>query len=98
VLEASGDLLLVRNKCYILYAPDGDMPSEAFKGKHIRKYALHGFQGHVHQLEKLIATNTRTYTRMHANRLKESVKRGLTPNDFVERTYNLKVPPLKLRN
>ena len=98
VLEASGDLLLIRNKCYILYSDDGKTKSRAFPGRRIRKYAKHGFQGSVFQLEKLIATGKRKYKKVRANRLKESIRRGLAPNDFVERVYELKVPPLKLRN
>jgi DNA polymerase type B, organellar and viral. len=90
-------LLLVRNKCYVLYldaAGKKTNPSLVFKGKHISKAALHGFQGSVTELEKMIATGRRTYTVNRPNRLKESLKRGLTPNDFVERKFVLKVGKL----
>jgi DNA polymerase type B, organellar and viral len=99
-VEAKGDLLLVRNKCYVLYAdrPSEDSePSKAFKGKHILKYAKHGFQGTVFDLERLIATNRRKYTVNKPNRLKQSVQRGLIPNLFVEREMTLRVGPIPVR-
>jgi DNA polymerase type B, organellar and viral. len=99
-LEArDATLLLVRNKCYVLYAKKDKktQPSKVFRGKHIKKFALHGFQGTVTDLERLIATNRRKYNVNRPNRLKESLKRGLTPNEFVRREYTLKVPPLKVR-
>lgn len=99
--EAVGDLLLARNKLYILYGdkkkyPDA-MASRSFKDKSILKYALHGFQGKIHDLEKLVATNRRKYTITRPNRLKESVKRGLVPNLFEDREMILKVPPLSVK-
>lgn len=96
-LEVSGGtLLLIRNKCYVLYTAKGPKttPSRVFRGKHIHKFALHGFQGTVTDLERLIATNKRKYVVKRPNRLKESLKRGLTVNDFVAREYQLKVGPL----
>lgn len=97
--EAKGDLLLARNKLYILYGrpQDGGFPSRAFKGKNILKYALHGFQGKVADLETLIATNRRRYSIVRPNRLKESVKRGLVVNKFEQRDMVLKVPPLSVK-
>ena len=95
--EAHGELLMVRNKLYILYAKDGETPSRAFKGKRIAKAALHGFQGSVHDLEKLIATGRRRYTVNRPNRLKESLKRGLQVNEFVKRDCTLKVGVLPVR-
>jgi len=96
-VEAKGDLLLVRNKCYILYSPDGETQSRAFKGKRISKYALHGFQGSVHDLERLIATGRRKYEVNRPHRLRESIKRKLTPNKFERREYTLKVGEIPLR-
>lgn len=95
-LENRGDLLLVRNKCYILYASNGEVASKAFKGKKIAKWALHGFQGRVYDLERLIASNKRKYKVNKPHRLREALKRNLVPNLFVEREYTLKVPPLNL--
>jgi len=94
--DAHGDLLLVRNKLYILYESAGDTPSEVFPGKFIAKYALHGFQGKVQQLEKLIATGQRSYSVTKPNKLRTSVARGLTPNLFVERTMKLNVGAIDL--
>jgi hypothetical protein len=96
-LEARGDLLLVRNKLYILYGPDGKIESRSFEGKRIIKYALHGFQGTVYDLERLVATNRRKYKAKHVNQLRESIQRGLQVNEFVDRPYNLKVGSIPVR-
>lgn len=90
-VESRGDLLMLRNKCYILYSPDGSINSQAFKSKRIKKYALHGFQGSVFDLERLVATNRRKYAVTKPNRLRESLKRGLTPNEFLKRDKTLKI-------
>lgn len=105
--EARGaTLLLIRNKCYVLYTEADKnrdpkkrktFPSQVFKGKHIRKFATHGFQGGVTQLEKLIATGKRKYKVTRPNRLKEALKRKLVPNEFVEHEFTLKVGPLSIR-
>lgn len=95
--DSNGTLLIVRNKCYIMYSDAGETPSRAFKGRKISKYALHGFQGSVHDLEKLIATGKRSYTVNKPNRLKESLKRGLAVNDFRKRTMFLNVGPIRVR-
>lgn len=93
-IEARGDLVLLRNKCYILYHPDGKTKSQYFKGKSIIKFAKHGFQGTVYDLEKCIAQNCRKYVSSRPNRLRESLKRGLNVNEFIEREYMLKVGPI----
>lgn len=95
--DYEGTLLLVRNKCYILYTDEEtDSPSRAFEGKFIAKEARHGFQGSVFDLERLIATGKRAYTINKPWRLREALKRGKTPNEFTERTYTLKVGPIPL--
>lgn len=96
-VEVQGDLLLVRNKCYILYSRGGETQSKVFKGKKIAKYALHGFQGSVHDLERMIATGRRKYEVKRPNRLRESLKRKLTPNKFERRQYTLKVGEIPIR-
>jgi hypothetical protein len=98
--DSRGTLLLIRTKLYIVYVdePTKDtMPSRAFQGKHILKWALHGFQGKVFDLERLIASNRRKYKANHVNQLKESLKRGLQVNEFVQRDYTLKVGPLQVK-
>lgn len=107
-VEGKGDLLMLRNKTYVLYGdkpgdPDKPVKSQAFKGKFIIKNALHGFQGSVFDLERMVATNTRVYMKKKVNRLRASVKSGEIPNDFVDRVFYLKVerelpvhPPLKV--
>lgn len=101
-LEAKGaTALIVRNKCYVLYLDKPTpktFPSRAFDGKHILKSALHGFQGSVFDLERLIATNKRKYTVNRPNRLKDALKRGKVPNLFEKREFTLKVPPLGVQS
>jgi len=91
-------LLVIRNKLYILYAKESEktFPSKAFAGKHILKFAKHGFQGSVYDLERLIATNKRKYVAKHVNQLRESMNRGLQVNQFIDRNFNLKVRPLEV--
>jgi hypothetical protein len=95
--DSEGDLMIVRNKCYIMYDDAGERKSAAFKGKKISKFALHGFQGSVADLEKMIATGRRRYTVNKPNRLKQSLARGLTPNEFIKREMTLKVGPIPVR-
>lgn len=92
-------LLLLRNKCYVLYAKKDKKtkPSIVFKGKHIKKFALHGFQGSVTDLERLVASGRRKYTVNRPHRLKEALKRGLTPNEFLKRDYTLKIGKLEVK-
>jgi hypothetical protein len=96
--DSNGDLLVIRNKLYILYAKESEktFPSKAFAGKHILKFAKHGFQGSVYDLERLIATNKRKYVAKHVNQLRESMNRGLQVNQFIDRNFNLKVRPLEV--
>ena len=90
-IEARGDLLLLRNKLYILYAPDGKIESQMIPGARIRKYAKHGFMGTVHDLERLALTGSRKYSVTKPNQLRESLARGLDVNRFEvrERTLNI---------
>ena len=96
-VEGQGDLLMLRNKLYVLYGKGGAIESRAFKGKRIIKYALHGFQGRIHDLEALIATGRRKYTVEKPNRLKQSVKLGRQVNLFESREMILKIGDLPLR-
>lgn len=96
-IEGRGDLVLLRNKCYILYSDKGTLPSKYFRGKNIHKFAKHGFQGTVYDLERMVAHNIRKYTVNRPNRLRESIKRGLAVNEFVEREYVLKVGPITVK-
>jgi DNA polymerase family B len=96
--DSQGDLLLIRNKLYILYGEESTktFPSKAFAGKHIVKFAKHGFQGSVYDLERLAATNKRKYKANHVNQLRESINRGLQVNKFEMRDFTLKVGPLEV--
>ena len=95
-VEASGDLVLLRNKCYILYSKNGKIKSQNFKGKRIEKFAKHGFQGSVFDLERLIAHNKRKYVVNKPNRLRQSLQRGLQVNKFEKRSMVLKVAPIRI--
>lgn len=93
-IEGQGDLLLFRNKTYVLYSDDpaaSDLKSRSFADKYIVKYALHGFAGTVFDIERLAAHGKRQYTTTRVNRLRASVKSGATPNEFRKQSYTLKV-------
>ena len=96
--EAAGDLLLLRNKLYILYSDQGKISSKYFAGKSIAKHALHGFQSNVYELEKLVASNRRKYESTRPNQLRESLKsKGVkVPNNFETRSMVLKVGPISV--
>lgn len=89
--EAKGDLLMLRNKLYVLYGDEGDTPSAVFEGRKIIKYALHGFAGTIHDLEGMVLLNRRRYSALRANRLRDSLKRDKRPNRFERRDYVLRV-------
>lgn len=96
-LEASGDLLLLRNKLYVLYSDtEGTISSKYFKNKLISKYALHGFQSSVYTLEELVAAGRRRYETTRPNQLRESLKsKGVkVPNNFETRGMILKIGPI----
>lgn len=95
-VEMRGNVVLMRTKLYIGYdqEPDG-LASQVFDGWNIRKYALHGFQGRVHDLEEMILSGRRWYTSLHRIGLREAVKHGTTPNDFTNRQMNLRVGPVR---
>jgi hypothetical protein len=96
-VEGRGDLLLLRNKCYILYGEPGTgFRSKGFENKDVIKYAKHGFQGSLETLERLVVENRRKYTTARPNRLKESLKRGLAVNKFENREYCLKIGDVKI--
>ncbi len=98
-LEAENTtLLLVRGKCYIVYHNDGEEKSKTFKGKRILKYAKHGFQGNVTQLEKLVASGRRKYLVTKPNTLRQSIKHGLKPNLFVTKEMHLRVGKIEVKS
>jgi hypothetical protein len=90
-VEGAGDLLLLRNKLYILYSAEGKIESQALPGKRIAKYAKHGFQGSVFDLERLALTGDRAYSVTKPNQLRESIQRKLDVNRFQERKRTLNV-------
>lgn len=92
--DAYGELLLVRNKLYIMYGADGQ-PSLAYPGKNISKFALHGFQGTVFDLERLMKSGERRYQINKPNKLRESIARGLTPNEFTTREMKLNIKQIE---
>ncbi len=93
-------LLLVRTKLYVLYGKKSPKttPSRVFAGKHIIKYALHGFQGSVTDLEKMMVSHKRKYIVNRPNTLVTSIQKGLVPNKFEKREMTLRVPPLKVQH
>lgn len=94
VAEGHGDLALLRNKLYIFYTDtesEDTYESQVFAGRHILKCARHGFQGSVVNLEQMLVSSNRTYKVNKPNKLKSSIKQGLTPNEFLikERKVNI---------
>lgn len=90
-MEARGDLLLLRNKLYILYGSDGSIESRMMPDRRIVKYAKHGFMGDVYELERLALTGTRKYSVVKPNQLRESLSRGLEVNRFEKRERTLNI-------
>ena len=91
-IDFFGDLLIVRNKVYIGYVDKGDGLQESilFPGKYIAKYATHAFVGDIRLLEWMIKTGIQEYDWVHVNKLKESLKRGLNPNQFIKKHSSIK--------
>lgn len=90
-IEAQGDLLLFRNKLYILYGKEGKLKSRIFPNQKIVKYALHGFHGSVFDLERCYKTKDFSYEFVKVNKLKESLRRGLDVNRFEKRKAKLNI-------
>lgn len=103
--DGKGDLLLVRNKCYILYTdqkgyndhmrhhPDKPLlPSGVYPDKWILKYATHAYYGKILDFEKMVTEGRTKYEVVKVNQLRESYRRGLVPNKFEKRevTFNYK--------
>jgi len=90
--EMRGNVILLRTKLYIGYSKESGGPaSKVFQDWNIKKYALHGFQGKVDELEEMIASGRRWYVAPHRIGLREAIKHGTTPNNFVKRVMNLKI-------
>lgn len=95
-LESRGDLMLVRNKLYILYGDTGQ-ESSLFMDRKIKKAALHGYRGNAHQLEQMMKTGNRTYAKETVNQLKESLKSNgkKKVNNFELREFQINVEPFR---
>lgn len=94
--EMTGNVVLMRTKLYIGYSQqDKGLESRIFKDWRIKKYALHGFQARVGELEEMIASGRRWYIAPHRIGLREAVKHGTIPNRFVQREMKLQVGPVR---
>ena len=90
--EMTGNVILLRTKLYIGYDKDkGGIKSHVFKDWFIHKCALHGFQGNIKELEEMIVSGRRWYIAPHRIGLREAVKHGTIPNNFVQRQMFLQV-------
>lgn len=90
--EMRGNVLLLRTKLYIGYDQQpGGVPSKVFENWNIRKYALHGFQGNVGELEQMVMSGRRWYTANHRIGLREAIKHGTVANNFIQRQMFLQV-------
>lgn len=96
--EMVGNIALMRTKLYIGYTSEADegIESHVFENWRIKKYALHGFQGKVHDLEEMILSGRRWYHAPHKIGLRESIKHGTVPNMFVTRQLKLQVGPVRV--
>jgi hypothetical protein len=94
--EMRGNVVLLRTKLYIGYSkhPKG-LESKVFKDWRIHKYALHGFQARVNDLEEMILSGRRWYIAPHRIGLREAVKHGTVPNRFIQRELKLQVGAVK---
>lgn len=98
-IDAEGDALIFRNKCYIIYGTrkqaekygksENLLHSKIFKGKYIIKFATHGFHGSIFDLEKLYAKGKTEYHYVKVNKLRESLRRNLKVNKFETRRGTL---------
>lgn len=101
-IEAKGDVLLLRNKLYIVYTNDKgkaaksktgeSLKSKIYRGKYIQKYALHGFFADVNTLEEMVITGVNEYEFTKVNKLRESLRRGLKVNRFEKQQRVLNLP------
>jgi hypothetical protein len=94
VAEGRGDLALLRNKLYVFYTDaesEDTTESVVFEGRHILKCARHGYQGSVSSLEGMLVSTNRTYKVNKPNKLKSSIKQGLTPNEFLTKERKVNV-------
>ncbi len=91
------ELCLLRNKLYLLYTdtPGAGWPSSQRDDRWIAKFAKHGFQGSVDQLEHLVMNNRRKYSTERPNTLRNALRQGKVPNKFENYDLVLKVAPIK---
>lgn len=109
-IDAKGDALIFRNKCYIIYGlcqkagKNGKKPlrSKIFKNRDIIKFATHGFHGSIFDLEKLYRAGKTDYHYVKVNKLRESLRRNLKVNKFEKRKATLNTEliqcPIQPRN
>jgi hypothetical protein len=94
--EMTGNVVLMRTKLYIGYSKHAKgLESRIFKDWRIHKYALHGFQARVGELEEMIASGRRWYIAPHRIGLREAVKHGTIPNRFIQREMKLQIGALR---
>lgn len=99
-IESEGEgmeLCLLRNKMYLLYT---DKPGKGFRSfvrpdRYVVKYAKHGFQGGVPDLERVAVGNIREYEVTKPNTLKTALKQGKVPNKFDTKTMTLNIDTIE---
>jgi len=80
---------IIRNKAYMALADADANPrkpqSRYFPGKAVVKVATHGMTGcNLEKFERIVATGERFYDSIRPNKLRDSINRGLLPNQFIE--------------
>ena len=84
-LVNAGPLVVVRNKCYIHFRPNGDVDHAA----------LHGFQGTAKDLWKIIQTGKPVYTRERLSGILESYRGAGIPFAPMTRRMRLHIPDME---
>jgi hypothetical protein len=101
-LECSGRCYMFRNKLYLHFDKTAKPPDkEAWnfglteKGQQLTKAAFHGFKGPFRELfdrrGELLKNGEIEYSYRHVVGLREGMRRGETPADFVTRTETMKL-------
>ena len=101
-LECRGRCYLFRNKLYLHFDKTAKPPDEKAwnfglteNGQQLTKAAFHGFKGPFRELfdrrRELIKNGEMEYSYTHVVGLREGMKRGETPADFVRRTETMKL-------
>lgn len=104
--ECEGMLLLLRTKLYVMFSKQrqreilnyGDFREYLKKeykimqiGEDIVKHALHGFQGDIYTLLRLIAENKQNYIVKHMVKIREAIRQRRQPRIMINQQRGIKI-------